>query len=298
MTAADPLAPMAATVTDDPAVVGLVEAFVRGKAPADAAGDECEDHVVIAAGFAAVVDGMSSPLRQPSEAPTGTRFARVIGQAISTLPPDSTAGDAIALLTDAVSAIRTDHRGPSGAVVAIVSIARREVWRVGDVHLRIGDRHLPGTKRVDEIGADYRALVNHASLLGGATVDEIRTTDPGLSSLRPLLESQEELANRPGEFGYGVIDGTHVPVERIEVFELPPETVEIALATDGFLSAASTLDAAEAELAEAIDADPACLGPELRGMGKAVAPGATHPDDRAYLRLRLQPIPPSRGAPS
>lgn len=288
----------ATTVTVDPATVGVLDAIVRGKDPAGVAAGECEDHIVVTSSFVAVLDGMSSPLREPMETPTGARFARTIGRAIAALPPDCTARDAVAELTDAASAIRADHRGPAGAVAAIVSIARREVWRVGDVHVRIGDRHFPGTKLVDEIGADYRALVNRAFLLAGATVEDIRGTDPGRASLRPLLQSQERFANWTGEFGYGVLDGTPVPDEHVERLDLPAATIEVVLATDGFLSAAPTLQEAETDLAAAIAADPACIGPALRGMGKAAAPGASHPDDRSYLRIRLDSTADIQGAAS
>ncbi len=294
MSAAGPWPERAATVTEDPDRVGVVDAFIASKTLADTTGSRCEDHLVISGAFVAVVDGMSSPLRVATEPPTGARFARTIGSAIAHLPPARTPSAAVADLTEAVAAIRPSHRGPSGAVVAIVSLARREVWRVGDVHVRVGDRHLAGTKVVDEVGAGYRALVNHAALLGGASIEEIRATDPGLESLGPLLRGQEQFANRSGEFGYGVVDGTTVPAAHIEVVPVPSGAVDVVLASDGFLSAAPSLAVAEAELDLALAGDPACLGAELRGMGKAVAPGATHPDDRSYVRVRLPPIDDAR----
>ncbi len=278
---------LATTVAGDPTAARVVEAIVRGKSPGDLSGADCEDHLVVTPDFVAVLDGMSSPLRAPTEDPTGVLFARAVGRGIAALPADAGPRDAVALLSNAASTVRASHRGPSGAVVAIVSISRREVWRIGDVHVRIGDRHRPGTKLVDEIGAAFRALVNLAELAAGATTDDIRRRDPGRRALRPLLQGQERFANTTGEFGYGVLDGTSVPVEHIEVFALPAGAVDVVLATDGFLSAAPSLEQAEAELGAAIAEDPACLGPRLRAMGKAAEPGATHPDDRTYLRLRL-----------
>ena len=277
-----------AIVAADPMSVGIFEAFIGGKAADNASG--CEDVLVVTEHYVAAIDGMSSPLRRNNEKPSGRRFASAVGSAIAALPPDCDAVAATAAISAAASGVSSDHSGPSGAVAAILSLTRREVWRIGDVHVRIGDSYFPGSKLVDEIGVQFRAVVNHSALLAGVSLHNIRTNDPGLVALAPLLEGMEHLANRVGEFGYGVLNGTPVPPEFIEVYPVPETPCDIVLATDGFLSAAPTLGEAEGALRRALSADPACIGPELRSMGKAITPDAHFPDDRCYVRIRLDAI--------
>ena len=280
--------PDSAIVVADPTSIGVIEAFVGGKAADNAS--ECEDVLVLSEHYVAVIDGMSSPLRRNNERPSGKRFAHAVGTAIATLPPDCDAVAATDAISAATSGVSSGHSGPSGAVAAILSLTRREVWRIGDVHVRIDDSYLPGSKHVDEIGTQYRAVVNHSALLAGASLHEIRANDPGLAALAPLLKGMEHLANRACEFGFGVLNGTTVPRDFIEVYSAPETPCDIVLATDGFLSAAPTLDEAESALRHALSGDPACIGLELRSMGKAITPGAHFPDDRCYVRIHLDAV--------
>ncbi|SEB09702.1 hypothetical protein [Leifsonia sp. 21MFCrub1.1] len=259
----------------------VVEAFTVGKDPTR----RSEDMLVLSSNHLAVIDGMSSPLSRTSAQASGRGFAAVAAETILRLPADASAVEAITAVAAAQRHLHPDHAGPAGAVAAIISLRRREVWRVGDVHLGIDSAQLPGEKDVDTALAWYRAAVNAAHLANGASLDHVQTEDPGLRAADELLRLQPALANRDVPFGYGVLNGTEVPERFIEVRPLADAT-HVVLATDGYLAASSTLHQAESELSEAIAADPAAIT-TLRGFGKAVGGTRVAPDDRTYLRINF-----------
>lgn len=254
--------------------LGLVEHAHIAKVP----GCPSEDGLVVTSGFVAVFDGMSDPVHGDDvAAATAALVDGVLG-----LAPDATAREAV----DALSACRQGH--PGGAVGVIFSRARREVWRVGDVHWAFAGTMHPGSKQVDEAMTHFRAAVNWATMagMGAGGLAYVRDHDPGLAATFPLLRAQGTLANRPGPFGYGVFDGGPVPDELVEVTAIHGSG-DLVFASDGYLSPAGTLAEAEADLARAIARDPACIA-ELSGMGKALQPGANGPDDRTYVRIRIE----------
>ncbi|MCA1305305.1 hypothetical protein LC082_00145 [Microbacterium esteraromaticum] len=257
----------------------LSELFVRAKGPAR----RSEDIVAVSDDYVAVIDGMSSPLRGAGRPASGREFARAIGTALTALPGDLDARECVDLLTAAVGRITAAHAGPAGAVAAIYSVRRHQVWRIGDVHVRVGRHAFPAQKGIDDALAAFRAAYNLALLAGGASVAEIIETDPGLRAAFPLLEVQPALANARSPLGYGVFDGTRVPSRFIEVFDVG-ESDEVVLASDGYLAPDRSLRKAEDHLRHALDTDPAALG-ALAAMAKPLLPGAWSADDRSYVRL-------------
>lgn len=265
-------------LTRGQAPAGLAEAFVSGKSPTAAS----EDIIVVTGSHLAVIDGMSAPLRREGSAGSGRVFALQAAAVIANLPASIEAEDAIERISRAQADIPADHAGPTGAVAAIFSLERREVWRVGDIHVAIGDEHYPAEKDVDTALAWFRAAINAAHLAGGACIEEIIASDPGLMAASELLRLQPALANMDTPFGYGVLNGSPVPARFVEIRPVP-DRQEVILASDGFLNAASSLAAAEDQLQTAIRADPAGLQ-QLRGFAKTMTPGFLAPDDRSYIR--------------
>jgi hypothetical protein len=267
-------------VADGTTPAGLVEAFIQGKSPVLPS----EDALVITERHIAVIDGMSSPLKTKGQTPSGRVFAQAAALAIRDLRADITAGEAVKEITQRLQGIHAGHDGPVGAVAAIYSVRRREVWRVGDVHVAIGDDIHPATKDVDKALEDYRAAVNAAALAAGVSLQEVIATDPGLGSAEHLLSVQPALANRVGAFGYGVLNGSAVPEQFIEILPVPTEASQLVLASDGYLGPVASFASAEGELLNAMGDDPAGIG-LLRQMAKCTKPGNNAPDDRAYLRV-------------
>ncbi|MDO5533572.1 MAG: hypothetical protein Q4F65_02835 [Propionibacteriaceae bacterium] len=263
-----------------PAGHGIVdEAFLEGKSIAA----NCEDALVITDDFVAVIDGMSSPLASGGGPRSGRLFALGVARAVQDLPSGIDARTAIDRITEALASITVEHSGPSGAVAAIYSRTRGEVWRVGDIHVAIAGQEHPGEKAVDVAYGQFRAAINAAQIAAGTSLDQILARDPGQEAAAELLRWQHHLANRETDYGYGVLNGTAVPTAYIEVMEVP-SGASVILATDGYLGPAPSLEQAETELSAALRADPACIG-ELQGMGKGLRGRQAHPDDRTYVRL-------------
>ena len=250
----------------------------------------CEDAVVLTDNHVAVIDGMTTGFgdgHSKGSFPPGRIAADRIVEITATLSPQVTAAEAVCAYTEV---LRDDARRFSdvlfGASIVCVSLCRREVWRVGDCHLRIGGTEHFGEKRVDYANSAYRAAINHAAMANGADAETLRAEDLGRAATGPLLDAQRHLANHPGPFGYGVIDGKPVPAKFIEVHPLPDYGAEVTLMSDGYAAFGTGLADAEAQLAEALSRDPLCIG-ELSRMAKAWEQGTNGPDDRSYVRLRL-----------
>lgn len=267
----------------------ILEQFVRGKHPDDGL---CEDVVVATDQLVAVVDGATDKagLRFPTSdgASTGGRFAALLlAEELSTLEPGTPPRDAVAALSRALDAAIVAQAGqlpayarPSASVVVYDHVLGR-VWRVGDCSFRLDTSAHLGGKTIDRVTADFRAAYL-------ATLDEAAPadgTDPGREVILPLLRRQADLANRPGEFGYGVLNGMPVPAEFIEQVVVDPSVRDLVLASDGYPTLPGTLKDAEDNLRAALEADPQCVA-ELRST-KGLMAGLRSFDDRAWVRVSL-----------
>lgn len=179
----------------------------------------------------------------------------------------------------------------AGYALALVNGARREVWRVGPVHLLCA-----GLGRSEDLGwppsllvaAQARALILHA-LLAHTSADydprRLQAADPSRALIAPLLTAHASLANAPRALGYGLINGAAVPPEYLEVHRLQPGAREVVLASLGYPSVRGTLGASEQALAEVLREDPLLIDrfPYVR----PVRPGQDGYADRAYVRVRV-----------
>ncbi|KPI02973.1 hypothetical protein OK074_5123 [Actinobacteria bacterium OK074] len=244
----------------------------------------------------AVVDGATDKSgRDYGGLSGGARAADRIVTTLQNLSADSTAVGILDAVTGGLAALRTewgiaadDLLAPS-AVVAILLPDRRQIMRVGDVHIGIRRRngaweYFPAEKEIDGVVASARAALLHALRADGADPADLARTDPGRAMMMPLLRVQNSLANRDGSpYGFGVLDGRPVPYRYLEIIELDDTVTEIVLASDGYLSAAPTLEGAERELADDLTADPLRIG--LHASTKGIGSGASRFDDCTYARL-------------
>lgn len=270
----------------------VLEQHVVGKHPDPL---RCEDVIVVCDHVVAVIDGATDKtgtlISTPEGNVTSGRFAAlVLAEAVRTLPVGADPVTAVGILTAALGAAIEEacgeiepHERPSASIVLLDASASL-VWRVGDCSFRIDEDVRVTTKRIDRVTSDFRAAFL-AAASAGQSGGESATSDPGREAILPLLRVQGYLANTPGEFGYGVLNGTWVPPEFIEVAQLPKGTREIVLASDGYPSLPPTLHQAETELTELLALDPSCVGP-LRST-KGLLPGMLSFDDRSWLRVAL-----------
>lgn len=270
--------------------VRIIESFVEGKDPEGA----CEDILVMSDRAVAVIDGASDESGLRLRGLAGGRFAaEVLAEAIEAGHEDADARAFADRLTQALvdqghaalgRGLTNADRWPVASVIYL-SVVHRQLWRIGDCNALVDSVFHDGTKLVDDAAYSFRAVVNAALMRRGTTLDEVLANDPGHAAARVLFDNQQQLANRPGRWGFGCINGKPVPTELIDVIDLPDEC-EIVLASDGYPELLPTLAETEARLHELLALDPAAVD-QLWTMGKSLRPGYRSIDDRAYVRFAL-----------
>lgn len=274
----------------------ILESFTLGKA-GDAGGGE--DRIEVAGSFYGVFDGVTSRGRAVEEKlliegqTPGRWAARTLGGAVGSLPSDASAPEALLQMQQALlegmarSGIDPEEwEWPAAAQTFVYSRSRRELWHLGDVSIAVNGVALPESPTpLDAPATGYRAAALWALLASGADVETLRESDPTWSMLLPLLELQHHLRNceDPGNpFAYRLLDGRELPTDSLQVFPVLPGD-EVVATTDGYISPAPTLEAAEAELALVLENDPLLIGGH-RGF-RPLSRTAVSFDDRAYLRF-------------
>ncbi|WP_019009020.1 hypothetical protein [Deinococcus aquatilis] len=213
-----------------------------------------------------------------------------------------------------------------GFAFAAVSNARREVWRVGPISVlqeaSSGAAALPPSLAAVAAG---RAVILHALLAGerqrrlqygelrpgelnvagaalpgavlpsagspgtlltGELAHSLRTHDPSLPLVAPLLAAHAALANDSGPLGYGLINGRPVPDNLLHIHTLTPGKHEAVFATAGYPQPGPTLAVTERYLTELLRADPLLI--ERHPYIRAHRPDHEGYADRAYLRVRVR----------
>lgn len=110
----------------------------------------------------------------------------------------------------------------------------------------------------------------------------MQESDPTWDILSPVIGEYRIFANHTGPFGYGVMNGTDIPAQHIDIVPVP-DAREIILASDGYEDVLPTLRETEDALRDMLRQDPLMyrLAPKVKGMAK----GAVSFDDRSYIRL-------------
>ncbi len=277
---------------DLPASVTVTESYLKGKKSPAAN----EDGIVVTPDYIAVIDGATSKSDFSLDGKKSGRLAmEIICDAIRTLPSDATMPEAIDLITGAIAGFYTTHglteeirEAPNKRFVAngvIYSIARREIWQIGDCQLRFADVYSRNEKEIDHIMALARAAMNETALAAGVTPEELARTDPGRAFITPFLQRQAMLQNNPTpglRFSFPVFDGTDIDPSKVKVFHVAPGT-EIILTSDGYPEVLPTLAESEAALRRILSVDPMCMHEGLSTKG--ITPGNLSFDDRAYIRF-------------
>lgn len=259
-----------------------------------------DDTVVVSANAYAVVDGATDKtgLRYRSrgrEVSAGRFAAETIAAAVESAPASFDAAEIVARASGILAEERErQHPGlaradyPSAAV-ALLHVPSRRGLIVGDCRIAWTERdrtlEAAGRVVVDETITAMRALHLAALDAGGRPWDG-EGDDPGRAAIMTTLRVQGFLANRPGPFGYSVINGEPVPAELTVTVDLSAAR-RVVLATDGYPRLAVghglSLEAAESHLADLLVRDPRCVA-ELRGT-KGLRAGQRSFDDRTWLEL-------------
>lgn len=250
---------------------------------------------MVTSSYAAVIDGATpkTAYRYPTGETPGQLAARLLSQAIAQLPEQSTASEAISLLS---AHLHQPDVAPANRPIAsavIYSGVRREVWLVGDCQFAW---MVPGQslhmvtnrKYIDDYLARWRRDVILSYLSRGLmTPAEVMANDPGRRIIQPHITQQVRFQNteQTSPFAYGMLDGEPLPPQYIRVIPIPAEANELILASDGYPLLCPTLHESEQKLAQLLHEDPLCIGPLLGTKG--LKPGYRSYDDRTYLRLKI-----------
>jgi hypothetical protein len=265
--------------------VEVVEEFVLGKRDDPSL---CEDAIVVAGEYAAVVDGATDISGRSYDGKAGGRWAmEACAEVVRALPPGIDALAAVSRLTSGLASRLSPQMSPAerpSAAVTIYSAGRREVWQIGDVGFHFAG--LPAgegrpRKLVDEVAVAFRVAVLAAEEAAGRLRPGAH--DRGREAARALISRQGFLRNTVGPYGYAAIDGRPVPRSLVVVRPIPAGAGELVIASDGYPVIAGSLAESEATLARLLVLDPWCVR-ELAGT-KGVLDGQVSFDDRAYLRL-------------
>jgi hypothetical protein len=261
----------------------LVEQFTQGKMGDDALN---EDALIVTPHFKGIADGATDFAGRKIGGISSGRFAsRIVTDAVARLDPDMTAFEAVPFLT-AEFRKALDHMGagdarPSSALL-LYSGKRKEIWRLADSPFMVDG--VENQKPIPTIGplTEFRRLIHAAHEATGVTEDELLKNDPVAALWTQVIPRGEAIVNRPGPFGFGMINGDAVPAAFIEVHPVP-QAKDIVLASDGYPRLFGTMDETEAHLQGVIARDPRMVReyPQVKG----VKPGCVSFDDRSYMRL-------------
>ncbi len=242
-----------------------------------------EDGYVITDRVVAVFDGATD--KANSAHPKPGRQAMLAMKQVATDLGDTDDPEIVAKqLHLAVQSVWDNAKEPV-ATAAVLLAEERKVVRIGDISVGINGKFDVPRKRIDEIAAAARAALLSTLLTKGASVDELRDTDPGREMILPLLQEMNRWANVSGhELGFPSINGNGTPTEMIDVFEVPVGG-EVVLASDGYVNPQATLESSEQLVEELNRTDPLCIGPPPGTKG--IMPGHGSFDDRTYVRVRM-----------
>lgn len=268
----------------------IIEQFICGKKDDPAL---CEDVIVTAADFMAVIDGATSKTCPNVAGVSGGRFAaQTAADAIRALSADIDGHSAIKQITQHLRAASAAHIDIEAAgekpacCLAIYSRARREIWRVGDIGVLLdGAAHLL-PKSIDDVTSTARAAMIEALLREGETVESLQADDKGRQFIFPLLQRQHLFANRAdvGDFGFGVMNGDSVPEKFVDIISASGAQ-EIVMASDGYPFLCAALAQSEEKLAHVLRDDPLLY--KLHRSTKGMQAGQVSFDDRSYLRFSV-----------
>lgn len=268
---------------------GILEQFCASKTTVP---EECEDMLVISDNYIAVIDGATSKTDNTFEGKTGGKIAaELISSYLKTgvIDSDMDYKTATCRIQSELQEYAKNHRLEENGIhlcasAVIYSIAKRQIWAVGDCQFMLNRKHYTFYKKVDTILSDTRSLAIHMLLQSGFTEDDLKKEDQARKLILDELKMQQYLENRDDEYGYSVFS-SQGSVKNVAVTDVPPGS-EIILASDGYPELFATLSESEARLNELIRLDPLCY--KIYKSTKGLMENCTHFDDRSYIRFRVE----------
>lgn len=264
----------------------VIETFLQGK---ENDPDTCEDGIFIGENIAAVLDGVTAKGTCLWEGRKSGCFGKnlllkYLKTCRDTETPEEFFSGLDLQLGQAIEE-RTDEIGPEDfpRVSVIVYNERwREIWSYGDCQCRIHDKVYDHAKKIDKMNGELRAFYLEYFLSQGWSMEELEEEDPGRKAIEKNLIMQLAFENKPGKFGYPVLNGQGIRPSMIKRYRVNPGE-EIVLASDGYPALKGSWQESEKALQDLLEQDPMCF--RLYPSTKGIKPGNVSFDDRAYCRI-------------
>lgn len=273
------------------APIQITETFIQGKQGVPLL---CEDAIVANGRFYAVIDGVTSKSDFDYRGKTtGKLAAELIAETLDDIPLDATLDQLVSSVNSKFHAFYTNVNFPYDqsekglqAAAAIYSPFYEEMWMIGDCQVLLDDVNFFNTKRSDDILGEMRSLF---LTIRKDSKGELTDTDiaEGRSLILPRILESTRFANRDDTpYGYSVFNGEPIPKSLIRVIAVG-DAKQLVMTSDGYPKVFDTLVESESYLQYTLRTDPLLIKqhPMTKGMNSA----HLSYDDRAYLRLRLQP---------
>lgn len=273
----------------------ILEQFIQGKKLNQ---EECEDGLFVGEHYIAVVDGAtsSSGVKLPTKTPGRLAMELVVG-AMNHLEPSAEAEAALLSLNQKIAdsyaeagvykSMKSSPVDRWSASAVVYSIARHELWFIGDCQALVDGVLVTNTKLVDDVTAGARALFLEACLKSGQSLEGLQRHDVGREYIFPLLQRQSYFQNgtSPSEFNFAALDGFFSDTNLIKIVPVPKSAHEIALASDGYPELLPTLAESEKALQAVLTEDPLLF--RKYKSAKGLQPGNNSFDDRTYVRVKI-----------
>ena len=264
-----------------------------------------EDAIVVTPCFCAVIDGATDKSHTSAYGPEtpGQVAARLLSTSVKSLPPLSSAEEAVSHLTQSIAGYCRAHFGEAAALrhhsirptasVALFSLHRKTIWLFGDCQCRFGGHTHTNYKLIDSILAQIRSDILCNLLQRGRSESEqeriksqLQRSDLGRKFIANALHDQQAFQNGTPDnpYSYAAIDGTPFPLSAIKTFHV--DSGELILASDGYPVLCDSLHETEEKLHELNQKDPLCIRENKQTKG--ILPSANSYDDRSYLRFRFR----------
>lgn len=264
----------------------VIEKFLQGK---ENNPDTCEDGIFISENMAVVLDGVTAKSTYLWKGRKSGCFGKnLLLKFLETCGNIDRPEDFFSALDRQLRQVLEENPDEVGEEdyprVSVIAYHNqsREIWSYGDCQCRIGHKVYNHSKKIDRMNGELRAFYLEYFLSRGRSIEGLAEEDPGRKAIEKNLVMQLAFENRPGRFGYPVLNGRGIEPSMIKCYSVNPGE-EIVLASDGYPVLKGSWKESEEALQDLLAQDPMCF--RLYSSTKGVKPGNVSFDDRAYCRI-------------
>lgn len=253
----------------------------------------CEDVCVIADGFIAVIDGVTSKSGFLHDGnTTGRLAANIIRDVIEHSHKEIKLVELLNCINSAYAEfakqfpfLQNNSKRGLQAVCAIYSDFWHEIWIVGDCQVMIDGTIYHNPKHSDTLLSKMRSYIIDCLIAENPSIPIEQHLSAARNAILPWIEKSTYFANNQNsEYGYALINGNPIPQSLIQTIKLDHAPHEIVLASDGYPILERTLALSEARLQSLLESDPSC---QSFPSTKALESGNISFDDRSFIRFTI-----------